>query len=304
MRKSNTLDFFDISSDLEVLPENELFKIKGGDSDIAWENEIDEVVISGDSDDDPWGDDGNEDPDPWNEYPEDDYYDDSDGDWNDYDRSDPNPNPEKEEEDKECTCEKSVPKKFGQDTGLKDPNNIISNLGADITNNMKYLIDHGNTLISDNTISQQGYNRMLSTYNTVINIMSAIDNSGYNFRIEYADLETSNNQASGGLYKESDGNYVIAIDASNLPSSGVNGLIIHELYHAYQVINGQIGFDNSGNPTMIGMEDEIAAYQLQYNFDAGAAGTPKTATEAGLKADYPNIYDNLPSQGGKCAVHG
>ncbi|WP_164108024.1 MULTISPECIES: hypothetical protein [Sphingobacterium] len=45
MRKSNTLDFFDISNDLKILPENELFKIKGGNSDIAWENELDPIDI-------------------------------------------------------------------------------------------------------------------------------------------------------------------------------------------------------------------------------------------------------------------
>ncbi|WP_164108021.1 MULTISPECIES: hypothetical protein [Sphingobacterium] len=45
MKRNTVLNFFDISSDLEILPENELFKIKGGNSDIAWENELDPIDI-------------------------------------------------------------------------------------------------------------------------------------------------------------------------------------------------------------------------------------------------------------------
>lgn len=41
MKEEKKLLFFDISNDLEILPENEMFKIKGGNSDIAWENEMD-----------------------------------------------------------------------------------------------------------------------------------------------------------------------------------------------------------------------------------------------------------------------
>lgn len=62
MRKNSELNFFDISSELEVLPKNELFRIKGGNSDVAWTNEMDPVDVpppsggnNNDDDDDPWG---------------------------------------------------------------------------------------------------------------------------------------------------------------------------------------------------------------------------------------------------------
>lgn len=84
MRKSNTLDFFDISCDLEILPENELFKIKGGNSDIDHWEEIDPVDVIREGNDEeeeeetPWDqDDSWENEEPW------------DGDWTDNDRSDP-----------------------------------------------------------------------------------------------------------------------------------------------------------------------------------------------------------------------
>lgn len=65
MKRNTVLNFFDISSDLEVLPENELFKIKGGNSDIAYWDEIDPVDVVGEGNDD----------EPEDNYEEDDWYD-------------------------------------------------------------------------------------------------------------------------------------------------------------------------------------------------------------------------------------
>jgi|SRR5690606_5190763 len=79
MRKKTVLNFFDISSDVEELPKNELFKLKGGYSDVAWENEIEEIeILAPESEDESWedGDDDDWHYDDWDEY--DDEF------WNDY----------------------------------------------------------------------------------------------------------------------------------------------------------------------------------------------------------------------------
>jgi hypothetical protein len=41
------------------------------------------------------------------------------------------------------------------------------------------------------------------------------------------------------------------------------------LVHAGQILAGEIGFNDSGHVTLLGMEDEIKAYQLMYDFEAG-----------------------------------
>lgn len=96
------------------------------------------------------------------------------------------------------------------------------------------------------------------------------------------------------------GEYVIRIDAG----VGSHYTLVHELVHAGQILTGEIGFNDSGHVTLLGMEDEIKAYQLMYDFEAGANNTPKHATAASILADHPGLYNNLPLKAGKCAVHG
>lgn len=70
MKRKQALNFFDISSNIRDLPKNELLTLKGGYSDIAWWDEIDNVDVYPPDNSDPWG--GNDDfpwggNDPWDD---------------------------------------------------------------------------------------------------------------------------------------------------------------------------------------------------------------------------------------------
>ncbi|MGJ1193941.1 T6SS effector amidase Tae4 family protein [Sphingobacterium siyangense] len=79
MKRKPILNFFDIASEIDQLPENELFKLKGGDSDIAWETEGPEIDVyppEGSGDDDNWDDGGDDDwEDPWDDGNDEDFED-------------------------------------------------------------------------------------------------------------------------------------------------------------------------------------------------------------------------------------
>ncbi|KAF5279306.1 hypothetical protein FQR65_LT15436 [Abscondita terminalis] len=81
---------------------------------------------------------------------------------------------------------------------------------------------------------------------------------------------------------------MVVIDEKSCPRSW--NFIMH-----IRMTKGDIGFDDSGSATMVGMEDEIAAYQLQSNFESGAKEEPKIATEEGIKSEFPNAYNQYSS---------
>ncbi|GHE28991.1 hypothetical protein [Sphingobacterium griseoflavum] len=302
MNRKPTLNFFNINDHIEDLPVNELFKLKGGNSDDTIDGgELEEVIIEPpedpwedewpDNEDDNWG----EDEEPWQEP---DWWDD-----NETGGPDPAEQPDPEEPEEECTCELSSPKPLGLPSGISDPNSLLSKLGGNVTSQMKSLIDNKASLIANNpSVTEESIARQLATYDKIINMIDSIENSGYSFRVERGNLGANSSTIQGGFGKAENGQYVITIDAHGGFSE--DEMLVHELYHAFQMINGEIGFDANGVPTMVGMEDEIAAYQLQYDFGAGAANSPKIATEADIRAEHPGVYDNLTSQGGSCPVHG
>lgn len=84
------------------------------------------------------------------------------------------------------------------------------------------------------------------------------------------------------------------------------GLIAHEVYHVQQIMNGELGFDENGNVTGLTIEDEVAAFQVQYEIKWGArAGEVDwdgdlssgwEVTEEWLLEKFP-IYEDLPSEG-------
>lgn len=79
--------------------------------------------------------------------------------------------------------------------------------------------------------------------------------------------------------------------------------MIHELVHIGQILDGEIGFNDNGVPTLLGLEDEMEAYQLMFDVEAGVGNTPQQATaEVVLAKD--SSYASLPVSGGKFAVHG
>ena len=82
MKRKTNLHFFDISSNIEELPENELFELKGGYSDGTIDGgDLEEVEVTPPDRDEPeddWGTD-----DPWND--QEDPWDGQEGDWGDND---------------------------------------------------------------------------------------------------------------------------------------------------------------------------------------------------------------------------
>lgn len=297
MKRNVNLTFFDISSDLEELPENELFKLKGANSDDIDGGELDEVVIDipeedDDSEQDPWPGEEEEEPYPWeNEDP--DY--DNDGTYGGGGDggADGDSDTDEDEKEPECTCEIGLHEP-GEITEIKDPDGLLSGLKSDLASKTTLFSDMLDTGAFPPAITRGGIESALAAIADINSLVDLVENStkGYRFEID-------GNSAGGSTSKDvTTGEYVVRID-----KAGDYGLLIHELVHISQIQNGMIGFDSNGQPTMVGLEDEIQAYQMQYNYDAGGL-QPSTATAQSIKSNYPGMYDNLPMNGGGCPVHG
>ncbi|WP_316847124.1 hypothetical protein [Pedobacter psychrodurus] len=304
MKNNFALLFKRLSSETEEILLDNLETLKGGgDSDDTLDGgELDEVVITPDPDDEdetpPLDPDPEPDEDPFPEEDEENPWDD----WEDH--GDGSETDEQEEEEKTCTCEMQYKEikegENGEIPEIKDPSNTLGTLKNILStqqSSLPNLVIHGD-------ITQAGIDRQLNAVNRVASLVERIENSGMNIRIETSNNPNANGKGDGLTSKDlSTGEYVV-----NISSTG-NGyadyvLLVHELVHVGQILDGQIGFDSAGKATMIGMEDEIKAYQTMYDLDAGIYGTPKIATASNIKSDYPNVYDNLPTKGGKCPVHG
>lgn len=281
------IDFFDVSSLLEEVSEQEALTLKGGDSDIAWENELEEVEIVAPGGDEDW--------DPYD--PEDDWENEWDDDpWEDHGGS---PETEPEDEQEECTCDMGSTANVA--TGdVKDEAGLLANLKTYLSDMKTHLNGLTAAQMDSFNITVDGKNSMLGTIGKVEGLISKVEDSNRVFRFESSGVAGN----GGSISKDTGTNqYVISIDQGN-NSYGVNELLVHELVHAGQVLDGGVGFDSNGQPTMVGMEDEVAAYQMMYDFGRGAAGPEKTATAENIKTDYPGMYDQLPAKGGSCPVHG
>jgi len=304
MKNNSALLFKRLSSETEEILLDSLETLKGGgDSDGTIDGgELDEVVITPDPDDNddipPLDPDPEPEEDPFPEEEEENPWDD----WEDH--GDGPENDEPEEEEKICTCEMQYKElKEGENAEIpeiKDPSNTLGTLKNMLSTQKSSLPN----LVIQGDITQAGIDRQLNAVNRVANLVDRIENSGMNIRIEATNNPTGNGKGDGLTSKDiSTGEYVI-----NINSTG-NGyadyvLLVHELVHIGQILDGEIGFDSAGKATMVGMEDEIEAYQTMYDLDAGVFGTPKIATASNIKSDYPNMYNNLPNKGGKCPVHG
>lgn len=290
------LDFFDVSSLLEEISEREALTFKGGESDIAYEIDLEEVEITAPSKETDDSTEPEEDPDPF-----DDPFNDPESEFDEdflEEHGGGETTPE-EEEEPECTCDLGSSAKVA--TGdIKDSAGLLGGLKTYLTDMKTHLNGLTAEQMKTSNISKEGRDRMLGAIGKVEGLIGKVEDSNRVFRFE------SSGQVGngGGLTKDvATGEYVISIDQGN-NTYGVNELLVHELVHASQALNGEIGFDSTGSATMVGMEDEIAAYQMMYDFGRGAVGPEKIATESGIKAEYPGIYDNLPASGGSCPVHG
>ncbi|WP_164122158.1 MULTISPECIES: hypothetical protein [Sphingobacterium] len=277
MKRNTVLNFFDISSDLEILPENELFKIKGGNSDIAWENELDPIDIPPpDDNEDDYPEEEEE------EYPYDyeDPFDDEDpddGSW--YGGEGEQDNPPPDEEDKECTCSASLltnmPKfniggfSFVDDTGalskltqgvdamLANPTNFNADFLTRLNNinnildrvndlNVKLTIEFGNLIDAGATTSLRDNNELVIT----------LDRTTTTYAEDQVLLGQTVNEA-GDL------------------NSNALSLLVHELKHVAQFLDGELDFeiDNNENILKYGIEDEVEAFQFQQMYETSGSPT-------------------------------
>lgn len=200
-----------------------------------------------------------------------------------------------------CTCELGSSNQSSGTGQVLDSNNLLSGAKTFLNNQKTFLNGLNSQNMAASNLTQAGVDRMLATIGSVNALISRIENSGKRFRIETGTVAGA---ATGEFLKDTaTGEYVVKIDPSN-QSNSTHGLLIHELVHAGQMLDGEIGFSSTGHSTMMGMEDEVEAYQLMYDFEAGAYFTPQTVTAASINAQFPNVYTNVPATGGKCPVHG
>ena len=199
----------------------------------------------------------------------------------------------------ECTCELGALSKDATG-GIKDSSNLLSDLKNYLSEQSNFLNDQTPESLQDIGLTEAGVDRMLGTIDDVEALIDRVENGKMTFRFESTGVEGNNGETTKDI---NTGEYVITVDEGT-NDFGVNTLLIHELAHAGQIMDGQVGFDANGNATMIGMEDELSAYQLMYDYMAGAEGTPDIATSESIINKFPGVYDDLPSTGGSCPVHG
>ena len=198
----------------------------------------------------------------------------------------------------ECTCELGALSKDA--TGeVKDSSNLLSDLKNYLSEQSDFLSDLTTESIQNFDLTEAGVDRMLGTIDDVEALIDRVENGKMTFRFESTGVEGNNGKTTKDI---NTGEYVVTVDEGG--EYNINELLVHELVHAGQIMDGQVGFDANGNATMIGMEDELSAYQLMYDFSAGAAGTPDIATSESIINKFPGVYDDLPSTGGSCPVHG
>lgn len=281
-----TFVFKKLSPELEEVLMEELHTLKGGSgggSDGSkWDDTLKEVEIVGQAPPDPPAageDDDYEDPEP-----EEDPWDDEN--WGEGDPVD--------DLEPQCTCEIGPNENNSQIPEITDSNNLLSNLKTELNSRLNL---YNNILTSGNLppgIQQSGIHFGITTINQIMSIINNFENSGKSYQF----ILNPNMGNSGETTKDINSNqYIITV------GNGDFGLLIHEIMHINQIENGQVGFDQNGNPTMLGLDDELTAFQLQFNFEAGASGNPTLATENYILTNYPH-YNNLPKTGGSCPVHG
>lgn len=313
MKRKPILNFFDISCDVEDLPENELFQLNGGASDSDGTEqepiELEEVVITAEQPDPEPEPDFPEDPeDPFDtedEWEEPDWWDDSNG------GSEEN---NEEEEKDECTCSRSI---VGMGEGLTtDSTNLVNNLNAALAADLK------------NPAINQTFKDTLNSIQTTLN---RIGDTNFNLVVQYGDAK-----GSGGLTTLRDNtDIVVTLDSSQFVYSedvyvlgtllhkkgdinyaAANNVLVHELKHVEQFLDGRIGFDAIDNEKVLsyGVEDEVEAFAQAENYST--LGNPEkeitaewvkrqeiTVTGADGTATQVKPYENL-GNGGNCPIHG
>lgn len=309
MKRKTNLHFFDISSNIEELPENELFEFKGGYSDGTIDGgDLEEVEITPPDRDEPEDDWGTDDPwddqeDPWDE-PEDDWEDHGGG----------GDNNEEEEQD-ECTCSQGI---VGQGSGLlMDSTGVEKNLSAAITADL------------NNPDTNQSFKNTLNGIQTILN---RIGNSNFNLVIEFGDAKGSDGLTSlqdnenlivtldrSKLVYENDtfvpGTNIVMNKQGELNNALVNNVLVHELKHVEQFLDGRIGFESFDNEKLLnyGVEDEVEAFSFAESYSSFGGSTEHITsdwvknqeikvTKDGVETTY-KPYETL-GNGGNCPVHG
>ena len=311
MKRKPILNFFDIASDVDLLPENELFKLKGGDSDIAWETEGPEIDVyppDGGGDDDNWDDGGDDGPeDPWD--------DEWDEDWDGDDHGDGGTDNDEEEQPK-CTCIKGI---VGLGSGgIVDYSNHLGTFRSAITadlNNPNTNQAFKDTLNGLNQIFNRIEN---SNFNLVINFGDADGSAAYTSLSGNKDVKITMDQSE--LVYEKDeylaGTEILLHKKGDLNYAAFNEVLAHELKHVEQFLDGRIGFNMFDNEIKLkyGIEDEVEAFAFANNY--ATFGNPpveinetwvknQTITVTGADGQPQTIkpYANL-GDGGNCPVHG
>lgn len=298
MRSKEKIPFTRLSSNFEIVKAEDLFSLKGGGESDDWQGspgskedplELEEVVITAEKEPDepdplpePDPIDTNPDPeDPDFEFPPDD----AGGSTQD-----------EPEEEKECTCELKNQPAADAPSDVKDGSNLLQNLKDRLSGNEKVY----NDLLKSGTyppgITKESVTAALSTISDARSMIKTMEDSNRGFRIESGgvDGETTKDTKTG--------EYVLRVGQSSNGYSN-DALLLHEIVHANQILKGEVGFDATGHATMVGMEDEVAAYKLSLGFESGALPQP-TVDAAYVKSKFPGTYDNLPANGSKCPVHG
>lgn len=185
-----------------------------------------------------------------------------------------------------------------EDPNVKDPNKLLDNTKSFIDSSiesLKKLIQSG--------AAPSGAEEYLKTLENAQNTLDKMNNSGQKYRIDEIPDNGDKNLDAYVSYDSKTGEIVLGIE--NIPDSSSIDLIIHELTHIEQLMNGDLWIEN-GQIKGYDINDEVEAYQNQHDAKYGAFsgkydldgndypdGNYKVTPEDILNK-YPGFYDDLP----------
>lgn len=184
-------------------------------------------------------------------------------------------------------------------SNINDPDNLLDKT----KNYLKTTIDALKELI-DSGKAPSGTQEYLKALEQTQETLDKMESSDQKYRID----EMSNNgddiNDANVSYDSQTGEIVLSLENG---SSNDYSLIIHEITHIEQLMNGDLWIEN-GNITGYDINDEVEAYQKQHDvyygpdaskFDLGGNPYPDgdyRVTPEDISKYHPGIYDNLPNQ--------
>lgn len=184
-------------------------------------------------------------------------------------------------------------------SNINDPDNLLDKT----KNYLKTTIDALKELI-DSGKAPSGTQEYLKALEQTQETLDKMESSDQKYRIDEMSNNGDNINDANVSYDSQTGEIVLSLENG---SSNDYSLIIHEITHVEQLMNGDLWIEN-GNIAGHDINDEVEAYQKQHDVYHGPnagkvdlGGNPYPdgdyrVTPEDIFKYHPGIYDNLPNQ--------